>query len=688
MYLFQTFFSDAFIRALGWTVLHSLWQAMFIALVLAGSMLLLQRRSALLRYRLSAFSLLAVLGSSVLTFAWLYETPVRATTGRSVVIDHTVAPVLAKDYPSSTLLQWLHHWSAYFEAHLPLIVTLWLLGLSFFLLRILGGLAYVEYLKVRAVTTMTVHWQQRLAELQQQLGMRQSVTLLESGLAQVPMVLGWLKPAILIPVGTLNVLTPQQVEAVIAHELAHIYRRDYLFNILQSLIEALYYFNPAVWWISAYIRMERENCCDDMAVALCGNSLDYAKALMQIEEAGQQHARLAMAMARKSKGQLLLRVKRILNQPQNKVMMIEKFTATAMLLAVVLFFSVSAAPPNQAGNNPEVHFTLPTLTQPQMSLLPLDSLPKGHIQIRTDHGGKAVDAELKDGSIVRLEIDGTAIPESEFPQYESMLEDMLSNVPPPPPPPPAPPALPEPPPAPQLNDLPEPPAPPAPPKVKRLEIKKQKGTDGGKVIIIEEDGEREVFRVSPEYGYRLSDEEVIIQGDSNVVVRRFGAAPPAGENRIYRFEMDDVMDEEELERIISEAQEKAARAMEQIDIDYDIDIDMDSVFSEEFRREFKDLKIITPGEGNWGYKVPKGGFDLSRMPLMNTSGLKSSIEQEMLRDGFITSTEDYKFVLKGNGLLRINGKRMPEGVFERYKRIYEREAGIKMGEGDEIKITR
>lgn len=403
---------------------------------------------------------------------------------------------------------------------------------------------------------------------------------------------------------------------------------------------------------------------------------------MQIEEAGQQHARLAMAMARKGNGHLLLRVKRILNQPQNKVMMIEKFTATAMLLAVVLFFSVSAAPPNQEGHDPEVNFNLPTLTQPQMSLLPLDSLPKGRIQIRADHDGKAVDAELKDGSIVRLNIDGTTIPESEFAQFEAMLEEMLSNVPPPPPPPPAPPALPEPPPAPQLNDLPEPPAPPAPPQ--RFEIRKKKGAEQEEIIIIDENGEREVIRIVP----GQVDEDVIIRSDSQMVIRSFGAAPRAGENRIYRFEMDDVMDEEELEAIISEAQEKAARAMEQIDIDYDIDIDMDSVFSEEFRREFKDLKIITPGEGNWGYKVPEGGFDLSRLPLMNTGGLKSSIEQEMLRDGFISDTQDYKFVLKGNGLLRINGKRMPEGVFERYKRIYEREAGIKMEEGDEIKITR
>jgi beta-lactamase regulating signal transducer with metallopeptidase domain len=706
MYLFQSLFSDAFIHALGWTVLHSLWQGVLIALLLAGSMLLLQRRSATLRYRLAAAALVGVLLSSVLTFAWLYETPQETLANRTVVIEQPLAEWPQAVETDSGLALLLQQWGAYFETHIPLIVVLWLLGLSFFLLRIMGGLTYVEYLKVTAVRPMSAYWQRRFELLQQQLGDRHPVMLLESGVVNVPMVVGWLKPVILIPIGTLNALSPEQVEAVIAHELAHIYRRDYLFNILQSLIEALYYFNPAVWWISAYIRMEREHCCDDMALDLCGNSLDYAKALMQIEQASQRQARMAMAMARKGKGQLLMRVKRILNQPQNKIMMIEKFTATAMLMAALLFFSVSAVQPEeerQAKLDSPNDWTirLPESSNPQMALFALDSLPKGQIQIRTDHDGKSVDAELKDGNIVRLEIDGETIPEADFPEYEGMLEEMLSSIPPPPPAPPAPPRFPAPPapPAPPaLSDMPAPPAPPKVPKApkppkaqKRIEVIKEKGNKTSKMIIIDEDGQREVVELKPFGGDKriIVEDDVIIMGDSQRIVRRFETAPRANTLRGLRFEGHEIMEQEELERIVERAQREAEEALRDVEYEFEIEFgDMDSLVSREFEREFSDLKIISPGEGSWGYKIPKGEFEFHDFGLMNTTGMKSSIERQMLKDGFIEDTDDYKFVLKGNGVLRINGKRMQDGVYDRYKRIYERESGMKLEDGDEIKINR
>lgn len=205
--------------------------------------------------------------------------------------------------------------------------------------------------------------------------------------------------------------------------------------------------------------------------------------------------------------------------------------------------------------------------------------------------------------------------------------------------------------------------------------------------MIDKSDKREVVRGLRSMDVRQTgEEEVIIVSDSQVVVRQFGAAPRAGKQRIYRLEMEDVMGKEDLELLIDQAHEEAARAMEEAEIDFDIDVD--SLFSEEFKRTFKDLKIISPGEGIWGHKIPKDGLHLSNRPLVNTRGMKSSIEREMLRDGFISDTKTYKFVLKGNGVLRINGKRLPEGVFERYKRIYEREAGMKLEDGDEIKINR
>ena len=182
---------------------------------------------------------------------------------------------------------------------------------------------------------------------------------------------------------------------------------------------------------------------------------------------------------------------------------------------------------------------------------------------------------------------------------------------------------------------------------------------------------------------------MIILRDSSVIVHWLGAAPSAEESRIYRLGMDDVISEEELERLVEQAQRQAEEALRDVEYDFEFEFEeMDSLVSSEFERGFGDLKIISPGEGSWGYRIPKGDFEFHNFGLMNTTGMKSSIERQMLKDGFIEDTDDYKFVLKGNGVLRINGKRMPAGVYERYKRIYEREAGMKLEDGDEVKINR
>jgi hypothetical protein len=142
------------------------------------------------------------------------------------------------------------------------------------------------------------------------------VTLLESSLVDVPTVIGFLKPVVLLPATALGGLTLQQVEAILAHELAHIRRHDYLVNLLQTLVETVLFYHPAVWWVSRRIRIERENCCDDLAVSLCGDPVTYATALAELEamrSSGPVPERhIAMAA---TGGSLLQRVRRLLGAP-------------------------------------------------------------------------------------------------------------------------------------------------------------------------------------------------------------------------------------------------------------------------------------------------------------------------------------------------------------------------------------
>ena len=346
MNLIQTYISEKLVYALGWTVLHSLWQAMVIALILGIVLVATQRHSARLRYRLSNLGLLMVMGWSIYTFFEKYWS-VTDSTNNVLFQEAGVAEASS----TATALQLFGGFYQYFEQHLPLIVTLWLIGVGLFTIRVLGGLAYVRHLKYHRTAVLSDYWKQKLAELTQKLDLKRPVQLLESALIKTPVVIGWIKPVVLLPIGAVNHLRPEEVEAILAHELAHIYRNDYLLNILQSIVEVIFYFNPAVWWISANVRTERENCCDDIAVELCGNSITYAKALVSLQEMSLVSPAMAMSLAR-NKNQLLNRVKRVLKQPQNKSNIMEKFTATCLLLMAVLVLSISANRPALAEETP------------------------------------------------------------------------------------------------------------------------------------------------------------------------------------------------------------------------------------------------------------------------------------------------------------------------------------------------
>ncbi|MCH2083873.1 MAG: M48 family metalloprotease [Saprospiraceae bacterium] len=499
-------FSEEMTYALGWTVVHSFWQAVLIAMLLAFVQFVLRERTAESRYYTAYTALGLVLITSIVTFFQLYQAaPDPNALGQSTFIVVTGDGAILDTSPAWE--SFYQQFYQYFENNLPLIVAIWLVGASFFMLKLLGGLVEIQLLQTRHVQALPAYWQKRLHSLKEELGIQQNVSLLESAQVGVPMVLGYLRPVILMPVGAINTLSTEEVEAILAHELAHIFRNDYLLNIIQSLIEILFYFNPAVWWISSAIRMERENCCDDIAVKLCGNSLTYAKALVGLQELQQRTPSLVMTFS-KGKNQLLNRVRRILNQPQTNSNLMEKFTATCMLLLALLFFSVGSGnatenttvflngTPKEAPdtyepteitefkvfNEKEIIVTKNTktidvenvdsVTKKEVDLdidIFMDTIPsKGSIRIRTEHKGKDVELKTKNGKITNLIIDGKKIPKSEYPKHEDLVVEIIESIPPPPPAPPAPTAPkdfppPPPPPASAKVDSPVPPPPPPPP---------------------------------------------------------------------------------------------------------------------------------------------------------------------------------------------------------------------------------
>ena len=326
--------SPALVRSLGFALLHSLWQGGVLALLLAGVLPLLRRRRAEVRYAVAAGALASLLLSVGLTFASYYRAapsagPVvaaqvvaaqlaaPATWQPAAPVPAVTTPVASPAAPAAWFLK-----AQVLEAYLPLVVGAWLLGLLLMSGRLAGGLWYAGRLRRASTQALGAEWQQRLAGLARRAGVRRPVALLESVRVASPLVIGHLRPAILLPLGAVAGLSPALLEALLAHELAHIVRRDYLLNLGLAVAEVLFFYHPAVWFMAACLRAERENCCDDQAAALCGgDGLRVARALAalaELEAAPGAVPRLALAAAGPSgRGSLLARVRRLaLGRPQ------------------------------------------------------------------------------------------------------------------------------------------------------------------------------------------------------------------------------------------------------------------------------------------------------------------------------------------------------------------------------------
>ena len=221
---------------------------------------------------------------------------------------------------------------------IPWLVCLWAIGVVFIATRFSIGYFLAKRLVQKSIQPLCLELEAKFSTLAHKLCIAQTVQFYQSANVEVPMVIGWLKPIILIPVSSLTGLPTTQLEAIVIHELAHIRRYDYLINILQTLIETLLFYHPAVWWVSNQIRIERENCCDDIAVEFNGDPLTYAQALVNLEEI-RQPQRVVLAA---NGGILMERIKRLLiGKPKGKNLLLSSFIASLVCLLLLMSSALS-----------------------------------------------------------------------------------------------------------------------------------------------------------------------------------------------------------------------------------------------------------------------------------------------------------------------------------------------------------
>jgi beta-lactamase regulating signal transducer with metallopeptidase domain len=245
----------------------------------------------------------------------------------------------------------------FFRTHADTIVLLWLLIVTVKALQMITGLQSIMILKTKKTNTLTEQWQTRVVLLAKQLGIRRLVRIVESGIAKTPMVIGHLKPVILLPVGLITSLPPESVEAILVHELAHIRRSDWLVNLMVNALETIFFFNPAVLWIASLIRAERENCCDDIAIAHTGSMASYIDTLVTCQEYNSSAPQHALAFSGK-KRQLLTRVKRMISNRNTSLNRTEQgFMAATLFIAFIGIIAFTTADKNTTGKEP-LHFVI------------------------------------------------------------------------------------------------------------------------------------------------------------------------------------------------------------------------------------------------------------------------------------------------------------------------------------------
>ena len=431
-------FSAEAVQALCWTLVHSLWQGLLLAGIVALVIVFSKKSKAALRYHLFTASFVLFILTVGVTF-YVQIDRISAETNTmaiSLVSENTGAQnaaIIQQGFQTKASAG-LDALAGFFNKYAAIIVFCWLMIISFKCVKLFTGLYSIQQIKRRNTSSVGSYWSLRVQQLSAQLGIKGHVQFLQSGIVKVPTVIGHFKPIIFFPLGALTALPPEDVEAILMHELAHIRRRDYLVNLLQHFAEIIFFFNPAVLWVSDLIKTERENCCDDIALQQMDNKKTYINALVSFQEFDATLPVYATAFSNK-KEYLLQRVKRIVYNNNKTLNNMEKiFIAGCIFLTGTL--SLVYAEANQATSTG----TLPTQSA-VAAYVPATfnnaDLPEGTAMSFSDNHPSTPRTHYvfkKDGTLYEtygdrtwMKVNGVLIPQSQWDKYNDIVDKLVAD---------------------------------------------------------------------------------------------------------------------------------------------------------------------------------------------------------------------------------------------------------------------
>lgn len=656
-------FPQNLIDVLGWTVFHAIWQGAIIGLVFYILLTTQSFKSAKARFNAAWTTLFIQLLTSICTFCYIWNTFANriepAINQESGIQNHFYLSDNETVAVQTSLLEKLLNLP---NQYIDWVSWIWLIGVSFMTLRMMGGFSYLIWLNKVSTDPLPLEVNLFLELKRKEAGVKRIIGKLSTQI-QSPIVFGHFKPILLFPFALLSKLTPEQIEAVILHELAHIKRNDYILNIFQIFIEVVFYFHPVTWWLTSIIKREREHICDDEAAGKeLNQKLSYAKALLIIQENNTISGIGSLAFAKKP-SEMYLRIKRIL-EPSKNVNFMEKTTLGILMLGLALGMFWQQKP---IFANNSTFKTIRTEV--------IDTLPKGTIQLNLNKNGETWDINLKDGKIVSLKKDGNTIPESDFPKYESEVKKIMSEMPPPPPPgipPPPPPGV---------------PAPPPPPTIIRGERTEQTSGNNSEdaIIIVKKDGSVHKFIQHKEITVKSEGQN--IQTDEKMIWKDEKG------NNVNLDDIDPATIKSMEVRKAPKGQKSETTTVTVITSEKNITNNKEDIKTIDVRKSANGEEvIIVNGMPRNKIIVDKALFvaDSINFSIDNISfrqdNVKSAITKQLVKDQVITDDNNFQMVLTAS-YLKIDGKKYVGPFHAKYLKIYETNTGLKMDAKSKISIS-
>lgn len=308
----MTVLTPSFVSTLGWALVHFLWQGLAVGMAAALALMLLRNARPQTRYAVACVALALCVMLPVLGI-------VRGLNADAAIVVPSVSTVVpaAEPVASMTIVP-LSSWRSTLQIRLPWIVALWSLGAGLLALRMALGMAWVDRVRRTHAGAIDAKWQARLDRLAATFGLDRNVSLRVVDDLDSPVAAGWWRPMVLVPAALIARMPPELLEALLAHELAHIKRHDYLVNLIQSAVEALLFYHPVVWWLSKQMRVERERIADDLAAQAIGEPRRMALALQQLDLLSSQPRFSAPQLAPAANGDnLMSRIQHLIRPGQH-----------------------------------------------------------------------------------------------------------------------------------------------------------------------------------------------------------------------------------------------------------------------------------------------------------------------------------------------------------------------------------